>query len=106
MDIEIKNKYLLDMRSLELQAMNLWERGRIRGYEIENSYTESTWMMRIVVTFLPRAGRAYDEALVWFAGPQGLYDGGLRERLRFEVEKMNMEDKAARTAEDKKLCML
>ena len=106
MEIQIKNKYLLEMRTLEMQAMNLWERGRIRGYEVENSYTETTWVMRIVVTFLPRAGRAYDEALVWFAGPQGQYDGGLRERLRFEVEKMNVEDKAAKAAEDKKLYML
>ena len=106
MEIEIKNKYLLEMRTLEMQAMNLWERGRIRGYEVENIHTEAMWMMRIVVTFLPRVGRAHDEALVWFAGPQGQYDGGLRERLRFEVEKMNVEDRAAKAAEDKKLQML
>lgn len=106
MEITTKNKYTLELHQMEMEAMNLWERGRIRGYSVNNTHTPGQWEMAIAVTFLPEGDRAYDTTLVWRAASWGMFDGGLGRRLHDEILRMNAEDRQARIDNDKKLSLL
>lgn len=93
MEIGIKNKYLLKVKQMEMMAMSLFEKGRIRGYDVSNRYTPEGWEMSVAVAFLPREGEQFDRSAVWRASDGGLFDGGLEGRLVEEVNRMNSETK-------------
>jgi len=97
MKVEIKNQYLLKMKQMEMMAMNLFERGRIRGYDVSNRYTPESWEMSVAVAFLPKDGEKFDRSAVWRASSGGLFDGGLERMLIDEVNRMNSETKKEET---------